>query len=50
MSVLNLENYCIPYRYKLHGHTTKQALSNFPPQKPGKYKKLWGIRADPSCL
>ena len=49
MSVLNLENYCIPYRYKLHGHTTKQALSNVEPQKPGKYKQR-GIRTDPSCL
>ena len=34
----------------LFGKTTKQPLSNFEPEKPLKYKQLWGLRPDPSCL
>ena len=48
--VLNPENYCIPHRHRLLVQTTKQPLSNFDPQKPWKYKQLWGLRPDPSCL
>ena len=42
MSILSPENYGIPRRHRLLGQTTKQPLSNFVPQKPGKYKQLWG--------
>ena len=28
----------------------KQPLGNLEPQKPWKYKQLWGMRPDPSCL
>ena len=48
--VFNPENYCIPHRQRLLGETTKQPLSNFEPQEPWKYKQLWGLRTDPSCL
>ena len=34
----------------LFGQTTKQPLSNFELGKPWKYKQLWGLRPDPSCL
>ena len=34
----------------LLGHTTKQPLCNFEPRKPWKYKQIWGLRPDPSCL
>ena len=34
----------------LLGQTTKQALSNFEPWKPWKYKQLSGMRPDPGCL
>ena len=32
------------------GRTTKQPLSNFEPWKFWKYKQLWGLGPDPSCL
>ena len=44
------ENYCIPRRHRLLGQTTKQPLSNFELWQPWKYKQLWGLRPDPSCL
>ena len=47
---MNLENYCIPRRHRLLGQTTKQPVSNFDPPKPWKYKQLWGLTPDPSCL
>ena len=34
----------------LFGHTTKQLLSNFEPWKSRKYKQLWGLGPNPSCL
>ena len=37
-------------KYSLFGQTTKQSLNNFEPQKPWKYKQLWELRPDPSCL
>ena len=48
--ILNPENYCIPRRHRLFRQTTKQPLSNFEPQKSWKYKHLWVLRHDPSCL
>ena len=48
--ILNFENYCISRCHKLFGQTTKQALNSFEPPKPWKYKQLWGMRPDPSCL
>ena len=48
--VLNPENYCIPRRHRLFGQTTKQPLNYFEPGKPWKYKQLWVLRPDPSCL
>ena len=50
MSILNPENYCIYLSHRLLGQTTKQPLSNFELQKPWKYKQLWGLGPDPSCL
>ena len=41
--ILNLENYCIPYRHRLFCQTTKQPLNKFEPQK------RLGLRPDPSC-
>ena len=32
------------------GRTTKQPLSNFEPKIFWKYKQLWELRPDPSCL
>ena len=43
---MNPENHFIPSRPQLPGHTTKQPLSNFEPQKPWKYKQLRGPRTD----
>ena len=43
------ENYCIPWRHRLLGQTTKQPLSNSEPQKSWKYKQLWGLSHDLSC-
>ena len=43
-------DYCIPCRHRLPCQTTKQPLGNFEPQKLWKYKQLWGLRSDPSCL
>ena len=42
ISNINFENYCILCMQKLFGQTTKQPLNNFEPQKPWKYKQLWG--------
>ena len=47
---MNLENYYIRRRHRLFGQTTKQPLNNFEPWKPWKYKQLWGLMPDPSCL
>ena len=44
------ENYCSPRRHMLFGKGTKQPLSNSEPEKPWKYKQLWGLRPDPSYL
>ena len=42
----------LPYfcRHRLPGQTTKQPLSNFEPQTTLKYKELWGLKPDSSCL
>ena len=34
----------------LFGHTIKQLLSNFEPWKSWKYKQLWELGPNPSCL
>ena len=47
---MNLGNYCIPWRHRLFGQTTKQPVNNVEPQKPWKYEQLWGLRPDPGCL
>ena len=33
-----------------YDQTAKQTLNNFEPIKPWKYKQLWGLTPDPSCL
>ena len=33
-----------------YDQTAKQTLNNFEPIKPWKYKQLWGMTPDPSCL
>ena len=50
MPILNLEKYRIPHRHMLFCQTSKKPLSNFEPQKLLKYKQLWGLSPDPSCL
>ena len=47
---MNPENYCIPRRHRLLGQTTKQSLSNFDLENPGKYKQFWELRPGSSCL
>ena len=47
MSSLTLENYCISHRHKLFDQFTKHSLNTFEPQKPWKYKQLWGLKPDP---
>ena len=47
---LKAENYCISRRHRLRDQTNKQPLSNFEPPKSWKYKQLWGLKPDPSCL
>ena len=47
---LKAENYCISRRHRLLDQTNKQPLSNFEPPKSWKYKQLWGLKPDPSCL
>ena len=47
---LNSENYSIPHRHRLLGQTTNQPLNNFELRKLWKYKQLWGLRPDSSCL
>ena len=47
---MNPESYCIPHRKRLLGQTTKQPLSYFEPWTLWKYKQLWGLRPEPSCL
>ena len=47
---MNPENYCVPHRHRILGQTTRQPLINFETQEPWKYKPLWGLRPDPSCL
>ena len=49
ITILSLENYCIPRRHRLVGQTTKQPLNNFEHQKPWKCKQFRGMRPDPSC-
>ena len=50
ISILNPENFFILRRYRLLGQTTKQPLSNFETRQRWKYKQLFGLRPDPSCL
>ena len=50
ISILNLENYCIPHRPKLLGQATKQTSNDFGPQKPWKCWQFQGLRPDPNCL
>ena len=45
-----LKNTVVSRRHSLLSQTTKQPLSSFEPRKPWKYKQLWGLRPDPSCL
>ena len=33
-----------------YDQTAKQTLNNFEPIKPWKYKQLWGMTPDSSCL
>ena len=33
-----------------YDQTAKKTLNNFEPIKPWKYKQLWGMTPDPSCL
>ena len=47
---MNPENCSIPRKYGSLRQTTKQPLSNFEPQKLWKYKQLWGLSPDSSCL
>ena len=46
----NAENHLNKLKMFVFGQTTKQILSTFEPWKSWKYRQLWGLGPDPSCL
>ena len=50
MLILNTEITAFLADIGYFGQNTKQPLSNFKAQKTWKYKELWELSTDPSCL
>ena len=50
MSITNAEKSLESTKIWFFDQATKQSLSNSEPWKPWKYKQIWGLGPEPSCL